>query len=133
MRSIGLAWIALLVLQLPEPAPAQDSEIVVRGDARRTAIERILEADNLDTARLSPAQVAEAMRAIDRGRAPHDFWVAYRAHVLAWTRLAAAPEQSEEAVRAGAAIDVSFDEVERIARAYGARLPPPRWKPAAAS
>ena len=30
-------------------------------------------------------------------------------------------------IQAGQAIDSTFDEVERIARLYGARLPIPRW------
>ena len=132
MRPVGLAWLALLAFEMPAAARAQEPGIVVRGDARRIAIERILGADNLDMSRLSPREVADAMAVIERGRAPHDFWLAYRAHALAWSRFAAAPAHSGEAARADQAIEASFDEVERIARSYGAGLPPPRWKPAPA-
>ena len=120
------------------PAVAQEPDIVVRGDARVAEIERILEADNLDTTRLDPREVADAIAAIPRGRAPGDFWLAYRAHVLAWRRLADAndaarrvgakePEDAEAVIQAGQAIEATFDEVERIARRYGARLPTPPW------
>lgn len=135
---IARALASLLLLAAPAaPAPAQSPDIVVKGDARRVEIERILEADNLDTTRLDPREIAEAIEAIPRGRAPRDFWLAYRAHVLAWRRLADADEaarrrgpkaslENEEAiVRAEQAIEASFDQVERIARSYGADLPTP--------
>src|SRR5687767_8723730 len=121
------------------PSTAQDAEIVVRGDSRRTEIERILEADNVDTSRLGSREVADAMAGIERGRAPEDFWLAYRAHVEAWKRFAEAetiqrkqrvptPESAAALARAEQAIDSTFDEVERIARRHGARLPTPRWR-----
>lgn len=140
MRFVRLVLLALLLFPVPVGVAAQEADIGVRGDARRMEIERILAADNLDTSRLDPREVAEAMAAIERGRAPEDFWVAYRAHVVAWQRLAdavdrarrrqggARSEESEQMVRADQAIDSTFDEVERIARRYGARLPTPPWK-----
>ena len=121
-----LAALALLALCLPAAAAPQ-GEIVVRGDVARTEIERILDADNVDTSRLSPSEVAEAMRRIERGRAPKDFWTAYQAHVAAWNRLAQATEIAERR-QADLEIETSFDEVERIARHYRARLPVPPWK-----
>jgi hypothetical protein len=80
----------------------------------------------------------EIMSGIERGRAPEDFWAAYQRHVLAWARLAEAVDrvQHQQAVSAFAdgqseleaaetAIGTTFDEVERIARSYHARLPAP--------
>jgi hypothetical protein len=139
MKLVGLALIGLSVLTLAAPVTAQDAEIVVRGDSSRMEIERILEADNVDTSRLGSREVADAMAGIERGRAPEDFWLAYRAHVEAWQRLAETEtisrkqailsrESAEALARAQQAIEDSFDEVERIARSHGARLPTPRWR-----
>jgi hypothetical protein len=138
MMLLRLAMLALLALPSAGTAQSGSPDIVVQGDVARREIERILGADNLDTSRLGPSEVAEAIAGIERGRAPEDFWLAYRAHVRAWERLAAAAEQarpglgeslfeSEELVKAEQAIDATFDEVERIARVYGARLPTPLW------
>jgi hypothetical protein len=138
LRLIRLALLALLALAAPAAVTAQEPDIVVRGDVARHEIERILAADNVDTSKLSEREVADAIRGVERGRAPQDFWLAYRAHVLAWERLADAAErirgdkgesffEAEERVKAEQAIDATFDEVERIARSYGARLPIPRW------
>jgi hypothetical protein len=137
MKSVPLALLALLAFAVPAAASAQGADIVVHGDVARSEIERILGADNVDTSSLSEREVADILEGIERGRAPQDFWAAYRAHVTAWKRLAAAAEiagrvgatrsDAEALVRAGQAIDASFDEVERIARSYGARLPIPPW------
>jgi hypothetical protein len=130
MRFVALAAMALLAPPVPfvsGAAAAQDGDIVVRGDTARKEIERILQADNLDTSRLGAREVAEAMGRIERGRAPDDFWAAYRAHVAAWRRLAESSGSLERAL-AEQAIEASFDEVERIARRYRARLPTPPWK-----
>ena len=138
LSSIGLALLALLTA----PAVAQPSDqLVVRGDAAiRVEIERILNADNVDTGVLSPRQVANAIRAIPRGGAPTAFWTAYQAHVRAWETMAAATERLErlayakpclrvdamgDVAEAQADISSTFDEVERIARRYGAALPTP--------
>ncbi|MDQ8755292.1 hypothetical protein RCO27_03525 [Sphingosinicella sp. LHD-64] len=139
MRFVRLAILALAVLSLPATAATQQRDIVVRGDAARVEIERILDADNLDTSQLSPRDVVETMSGIPRGEAPEDFWEAYQTHLRAWERLATAVEtvqqqQSEstfvegadELVVAQQGIDLTFDEVERVARRYGARLPTPR-------
>lgn len=137
MRLIPMALLALLAMPVPAfPAP-QGHDIVVQGGVERSEIERILNADNVDTSRLSEREVAEAIAKVERGRAPPDFWLAYRAHVLAWKRLADAVEKAgrpggsrsdaEEVSRAGQVIGATFDEVERIARSYGARLPVPVW------
>jgi len=138
MRFARLAPIALLALPLPAAAAEQQPDIVVQGGVQRAEIERILAADNVDTSRLGEREVADIVGQIARGRAPHDFWLAYRAHVRAWERLADVAEkarrdqgeaffEAEELVKVEQAIDATFDEVERIARAYGARLPTPRW------
>ena len=132
MRFVRLALLALLVLPMPVALAAQGPDIVVDGGVKRAEIERILAADNVDTSRLSEREVAEAIAKVERGRAPQDFWLAYRAHVLAWKRLADAVERAgrsgaEDRMRAEQAIDATFDEVERIARSYGARLPVPVW------
>jgi hypothetical protein len=136
MKLARLAALAILAAQTPAVA-AQETDIVVRGDVQRMEIERVLRADNVDTSRLDSREVAEAIAGIERGRAPDDFWLAYRAHVRAWERLADAEErarleQSEsdfagELAQAERAIDSTFGEVERVARNYGARLPIPRW------
>jgi hypothetical protein len=133
MGLVRLALIALLALPIPATQAAQGPDIVVEGGVKRSEIERILAADNVDTSRLSEREVADSIARVERGRAPQDFWLAYRAHVLAWKRLADAVEKAGED-RSGAAmanaeqaIEATFDEVERIARTYGARLPTPRW------
>jgi hypothetical protein len=139
MKSIRLIVTALLALHMPAGAIAQDADIVVQADVSRMEIERILRADNIDTARLSSHEVVVVMASVERGRAPGDFWAAYRTHVSAWIRFAAieAPRRRKgvsgfegmaEWAKAERAIDSTFDEVERIARRYGAQLPPPAWK-----
>jgi hypothetical protein len=136
MRFLKLALLALPALSLPAIVAAQGSDIIVEGGVKQAEIERILAADNVDTSKLSEREVADAIRRVKRGRAPQDFWLAYRAHVLAWERLADAVEgagregprfKAKEVVRAEQAIEATFDEVERIARSYGARLPTPPW------
>ena len=135
LRFLALAFAALLV---PAHLSAQEPDIVVQGEAARTEIERILNADNLDTSRLTPREVADAIALIQRGNAPEDFWNAYQLHVQAWSRLADAFERAqrqqgestfvegmEEVETAADAIESTFDEVERIALRYGARLPVP--------
>ena len=148
MRVLQLAGVTLLALvAVPvaaQPSATEGTELVVRGDAvTRMEIERILNADNVDVSSLTARQVAEAIAAIPRGRAPRDFWTAYQAHVRAWADYAAAeerlgslgmsvkPQISERAMRAAAeaeqATNSSFEEVERIAALYGVRMPtPPR-------
>jgi hypothetical protein len=128
---------ALAALLMPASAMAQEQDIVVRGQTARAEIERILDADNRDSALGSPRDVAEAMSGIERGRAPEDFWNAYQLHVRAWASLAEAVDgvqrsQAEstfveglELAAAETAIETTFDEVERIARQYHARLPAP--------
>ena len=127
MRFAATALFAMLVLLPQEALSVQDGDIVVRADLGRAEIERILALDNLDTLSRSPRDVADTMASIRRGRAPTDFWLAYLAHVRAWQRFASATETSDwnERLVAERAIDDSFDEVERIARRYGARLPTP--------
>jgi hypothetical protein len=139
MRLVRLVLLALLAFAAPAAVAAQNADIVVRGDVSRSEIERILAADNVDTSQLSEREVADAIEGVRRGRAPEDFWRAYRAHVLAWQRLASAVEtvraqenesrfDEKEVVEAEQAIGATFDEVERIARSYGARLPTPPWE-----
>lgn len=136
MRFARLVLLALLALAAASPLTARDPDIVVEGGIHRAEIERILAEDNVDTSRLSERQVADSIDQVKRGRAPKDFWLAYRAHVLAWKRLAEAVERaarsgspfgSEDRAKADRAIEATFDEVERIARSYGARLPTPPW------
>jgi hypothetical protein len=136
MPFVRLALLALMTLASPAALAAQSPDIVVKGGIERAEIERILAADNVDTSQLSEREVADSIARVKRGRAPQDFWLAYRAHVLAWKRLAEAVEKasrsasgfdSAEVVRAEQAIEATFDEVERIARSYGARLPTPPW------
>ena len=140
MTKMRILLAALALVPAASPAPAQDQEVVVRGETPRAEIERILDADNLDTARLSPREVLEIMNGIARGGAPEDFWSAYQLHVQAWARLADVVDQAQQRQRsesafgdgmdelaaAAAAIGTTFDEVERIARLYHARLPAPR-------
>ena len=136
MRFVRLALLALLPLSVPATLAAQEPDIVVKGGIERVEIERILAADNVDTSRLSEREVADSIGRVKRGRAPQDFWLAYRAHVVAWERLADAVERAppgesrfraEDLVKAEQAIEATFDQVERIARSYGARLPTPPW------
>ena len=135
MRILALPALALMALTAPVIAQTPSDDIVVRGAAARQEIERILREDNLDSSRLTPREVAETMAGIARGRAPEDFWTAYQTHVQAWQRYAEAIEQAPrqqgestfgaegEAGEAQTAIQTTFEEVERIARRYGARLP----------
>ncbi|MEO7177530.1 MAG: hypothetical protein ABIW83_01680 [Allosphingosinicella sp.] len=129
MRVVRLVLLTFLAFPLPAAAAAQEADIVVRGDVARHEVERILDADNVDTSRLTADEVAETIAAIERGRAPEDFWAAYHAHVRAWQRLAEAEarllRQPARIEQAEQAIEATFDEVERIARSYGARLPTP--------
>ena len=142
LRSIVPALLALLVAGSAGAAvAAQQQTGQARGTvAERQEIERILQADNLDTGRLTSRQVATTIRGIRRGSAPEDFWTAYQAHVRAWERAADAEERAvglmadkrpdlERAVadylEAEEAIETTFTEVERIARSYGATLPTP--------
>ena len=138
MTTMRMILLALAALLAPASALAQDQEVVVRADTPRAEIERILNADNLDTARLTPREVSGIMSGIERGRAPEDFWTAYQLHVQAWANLAdvvdrVQQQQAESALAAGldelaaaeTAIGTTFDEVERIARLYHARLPAP--------
>ena len=126
---------SLLALQ---SAPAVKGEdIIVRSNAARPAIMRILEADNLDIERLPAGEVAARMREISRGVAPADFWAAYQDHVRAWSDYAEAkararrsdPLQVDDAPdgRAIAAarrrINATFDVVEAIAKRYNAWPP----------
>ena len=139
MHSMWLAMFA--IIGTPAGAAAQSDEIVVTANLASVEIERILRLDNLDTGWLSPRDVAETMDRIARGRAPQDFWLAYRTHVEAWIRLADATERARSMLgqplpmdedkgpplaHAELAIDVTFDEVERIAKSYGAKMPVPR-------
>jgi hypothetical protein len=112
------------------PTPAKEpehEEIVVKASLARAEIERILRADNLDTANTNPGILADAMGRIRRGKAPIDFWNSYQSHVRAWELFAdvAGNAQSDqrEAIAAERAINSTFDEVERIALRYGARMP----------
>lgn len=145
MRLAAMACFGVL-LSAASPLAAQPPQgeappIVVEGEAlARTEIERILEADNVDTSRLSAGQVVQAIREIPRGRAPEDFWLAYQAHVRAWERFASIEARAEATARenptglgklvpaleeASREIETSFDEVERIAQRYGVRMPTP--------
>lgn len=67
---------------------AAESDVVITRSAATPAIERILNADNVDIDALSPREVASAMARIQRGAAPAAFWRAYQAHVRAWTAYA---------------------------------------------
>jgi hypothetical protein len=129
----GLA-ILISVPGYSEPA----AEIVVQNSAAGPAIERILNADNLDVERLSPREVADTMAESPRGRAPSDFWTAYQQHVRAWQDYADARDAARTVTSPtdidhrpdGAAIEnarkrinSTFDQVEAIARRYHARIP----------
>ena len=113
-------------------------ELVVRGSAAQPAIERILNADNLEVDRLSPREVADTMAEISRGRAPADFWTSYQKHVRAWQDYANARDAARVVTSAtdidhrpdGLAIadarkriNTTFDEVEAVTRRYHARMP----------
>jgi hypothetical protein len=137
LRVLILACAALLA-PAAATAQGQEQDIVVRAETARAEIERILNADNLDTARLSPREVVEIMSGIERGRVPEDFWNAYQRHVQAWANLADAADSVQGQQdgpastfgldgleRAETTIGTTFDEVERIARQYHARLPAP--------
>jgi len=140
MTIVRLLIPAFAALLAPAAAMAQEQgqEVVVRAETARAEIERILNADNLDTARLSPREVVEIMSGIERGRAPADFWRAYQLHVQAWASLVDAADSVQgqqdgptatfglDGLEAAeTAIGTTFDEVERIARQYHARLPAP--------
>ena len=131
-----LATLLFLAAALGEP------EITVRSSAARPSIERILKADDLDVERLSPREVAGRMKLIEQGAAPRRFWIAYQAHAKAWAAYAdaleaarrrppeeLAPAGSEWAIgKARVEINRTFDQVEALARRYGARLPLPRTR-----
>jgi Ser/Thr protein kinase RdoA (MazF antagonist) len=121
---------------------AAEPDVVVSRSAAVPAIERILKADNLDVDGLAPQEIAAAMRDIRQGAAPRDFWIAYQAHVRAWSDYAAALDAaakrqpgeppsagSEWAVgEARTRINATFDTVERLARTRGATIPLPRTR-----
>jgi hypothetical protein len=128
-----------LAIFASEPLHAEPvTEVVVQNSAAGPAIERILNADNLDTDRLSPREVADTMSEIPRGRAPGDFWTAYQLHVRAWQDYADARDAARVMTSPtdidhrpdGAAIEdarkrinSTFDLVEEIAHRYHARIP----------
>ena len=128
---------ALSLLALQSTPSVKGEDVVVRGNAARPAIQRILEADNLDIERLPAGEVAARMQEISRGVAPADFWAAYQDHVRAWTAYAEAkararrsnPLQVDDAPdgRAIAAarrrVNATFDVVEAIAKRYKAWPP----------
>lgn len=125
--------------QVPETPPPPP--IVVHGPSPRAEIQRILNADNVDTTNLEARVVADGMALIERGRAPDDFWTAYQTHVDAWRKLADAEDLAQSAAAEGrtaqmgevaalvaeaeAQIEATFSAVERIALDYGARMPIP--------
>ena len=130
------ARVSLVFILLAAAVPAvsnasAQSDIVVRADVTKAEIERILNADNLDTVSMEPRDVADTLAAISRGRAPEDFWEAYQKHVDAWQDMAALTDRQDsqaddgELDAADRTINRTFDEVERIARTYGARIPMP--------
>ncbi len=124
--------------QVPEAPPPPP--IVVHGPSPRAEIQRILNADNVDTTNLEARVVADGMALIERGRAPDDFWTAYQTHVDAWRKLADAEDLARSAAEgrtaqmgevaalvaeAEAQVEATFSAVERIALDYGARMPIP--------
>jgi len=130
------ARVSLIIILLASALPASgnasaQSDIVVRADVAKSEIERILNADNLDTISMDPRDIADAIAAIPRGRAPFDFWQAYQKHVAAWEDMAALADRrggeadDGELDSADRVINRTFEEVERIARKYGARMPLP--------
>jgi hypothetical protein len=128
---------ALSLFAFQFPVPVKGEDIIVRSSAARPAIQRILEADNLDIERLPAGEVAARMREIGRGAAPVEFWAAYQEHVRAWTDYAEAktrarrsdPLQVDDApdgrtiAAARRRINATFDVVEAIAKRYGAWPP----------
>jgi hypothetical protein len=124
----GLAALPAIASAAPQPPSTHDDEIVVRGSVARAEIERILGADNLDTVARPPRDVADTMARIPRGRAPADFWRSYERHLDAWEHFAQASDSPDdwERIAAERALNTTFDEVERIARRYGAHMPQPR-------
>jgi hypothetical protein len=125
-----LAAPLLMLAAVAGAAAAQEPQIVVERSRDRLEIERILEADNLDLGSMSPRAVAEAMARIPKGRAPDEFWARYQGHVRAWQWYAAlastAGVNGHDVVEAEALVNATFDDVERIALSYGARLPEAR-------
>jgi hypothetical protein len=123
-------WLAALAVAAPAaPTATQGQDIVVQVSVFRAEIERILRSDNLDTLASRPRQVADIMARIPSGRAPADFWQAYQRHVDAWRRFAEATESGadqDELIAEERKLNSTFDDVERIARRYGARMPQPR-------
>jgi hypothetical protein len=119
--------LAAALLALAAPTGAQEPEIVVEAPLHRTEIERILEADNLDLASMSPREVAETMARIARGGAPDEFWARYQGHLRAWQWYAALKDDarvhSHDVSEAKMLVNATFDDVEQIAASYGARLP----------
>ena len=118
-----------IALLAPAAVVAQDQDKTVTAPSQLAEIRRILWADNVDTSNLTTREVADTIARIPRGSAPDDFWAAYQAHVFAWERLADLvddPEaEDDELAAAEEAVSTTFDEVERIARIYGARMPIP--------
>ena len=126
-----------LGLLAPATATAQSESKASTRSAVSIEIERILMADNVDVSSLSSRGVADAIAQVARGDAPHDFWRAYRAHVLAWQRLADIEERAQsvppgfaamanfaaELDQANREVEASFQKVTRIAEEHGARLP----------
>ena len=94
MLSLVSIAIAIACAAAPASAQATDNEIVVRSVSSRAEIQRILDADNVDTLNLDTRSVADGMALIERGRAPEDFWAAYQTHVRAWEKLADAEDQA---------------------------------------
>jgi hypothetical protein len=125
-----LAVPVLMLAAVAGAAAAQEPQIVVERSRDRLEIERVLQADNLDLGSMSPREVAEAMARIPRGRAPDEFWARYQGHVRAWQWYAAlastAGVNGHDVVEAEALVNATFDDVERIALSYGARLPKAR-------
>lgn len=136
---LRLIVIAAAFTALPAQAQAPEAPIVVQSVSSRTEIQRILDADNLDTANLDARSVADSIALIKRGRAPEEFWAAYQIHVRAWQKLADAEEFARVAMEdpgkvaeaaallaeAEEQIETTFTAVERIALDYGARMPIP--------
>ena len=133
--AIGLCLMPTAPAAAKEADP-QSQQIVVRSSAARPAIQRILEADNLDIG-LPANEVAARMREIGRGAAPTEFWTAYQDHVRAWTDYAEAKARARRSdplriddAPDGAAIaaarrriNATFDVVEAIAKHYDAWPP----------
>jgi hypothetical protein len=122
-------WLAALAVVAPATSAAtQGRDIVIQVSVFRVEIERILRSDNLDTLTGRPREVADIMARIPKGRAPADFWQSYQRHVDAWQRFAEAIESGadqDELIAEERKLNSTFDDVERIARRYGARMPQP--------